>query len=454
MTNLFLNGKQALIDEGQTLKLVREGTYFTKSGTYTYDISLPVCPENVAIFGMLSRKDISKGADMKYKALLVVDNRDILNGTATITNISEEEIKVQLMGGNSELNFYKNENRYIDELELGTWYDDVGVSSTDLTMRTMAERIQSQFDSDIASMGLHQAYKKLCRRLWNENTKDNPCKWVALPCWNENYEVTCNNFGIKHFADESAYYTCINDIENVNLSAQPYLVPMIERIFEHLGYPIVENSLRDNEFFMHLVVVTANNRSAIARALPHWTIKEFIEEIENLFAVVIHINEATKEASIKYRGNYFDEHIEYIDDVVEEYSVEVDSENLDDIANANVGYSEVSEYDRIDPEIKELANYNYSFDNADFSTGLQNLINHLYNLRRNDKTEDYSSLFKYKGTIFKICGRSVIIELYDYVDEKGGTGTYYNHAKLLLVDEFANRINVDDTTDVDIELKI
>ena len=455
MTTLFIDGKQAVFKEGQTLKLVREDTYFTKSGTYTYDIILPVCPENIAIFGALSRKDISKGVEMKYKALLVVNNRDILNGTATITNISEEEIKVQLMGGNSELNFYtKNENRYLDELELGTWYDDEGITSSDLTMRTMAERIQSQFNSDISSMGLHQAYKKLCRRLWNENTKDNLCKWVALPCWNENHDVTCNNFGIKHFANESAYYTCINDIDSINLSAQPYLVPMIERIFEHLGYPIVENSLRENEFFMHLVIVTANNRSAIARALPHWTIKEFIEEIENLFAVVIHINEATKQASIKYRGNFFEEHLEYIDDVVEEYSVEVDSENLEDIANANVGYSEVSEYDRIETDIKELAKYDYSFDNADFSTGLQNLTNHLYNLRRNDRTKDYSSLFKYKGTIFKICGRSVIIELYDYVDEKGGAGTYYNHAKVLLVDEFANRINVDDKTDVDIELKI
>ena len=49
MTTLFLDGRQAVIDEGQALKLVREDTYFTKSGTYTYDISLPVCPENIAL---------------------------------------------------------------------------------------------------------------------------------------------------------------------------------------------------------------------------------------------------------------------------------------------------------------------------------------------------------------------------------------------------------------------
>ena len=53
MTTLYLNGKRAVVDEGQALKLVRENTYFTKSGTYTYNISLPICPENIAIFGML-----------------------------------------------------------------------------------------------------------------------------------------------------------------------------------------------------------------------------------------------------------------------------------------------------------------------------------------------------------------------------------------------------------------
>ena len=52
MTILYLNGKRAVIDEKQTIKFVRENTYFTKSGTYTYDITLPaLCPENIAIFG-------------------------------------------------------------------------------------------------------------------------------------------------------------------------------------------------------------------------------------------------------------------------------------------------------------------------------------------------------------------------------------------------------------------
>lgn len=455
MTTLYLNGKRAVVDEGQALKLVRENTYFTKSGTYTYNISLPICPENIAIFGMLSRKDINK-SEVAYNARLVVKNRDVVNGTATVTNISEDEIKVQLLGGNSELNFYnKNENRYIDELPLGTWYDVAGVTSSDLTMRSMAERIRSQFNSDVSSVGIEAAYKNLCNKIWNENTKEAPVDWVALPCVNENFDVTCNNFGIKTYTDNngnSKRCPAINNLDKVYLSAQPYLVQMIERVFNNLGYPVQENCLRNNEFFMHLVIVTANNRSAIARALPHWTVAQFIEEIENLFGVVFLINESTKKTLIKSRGDYFKDNIEYIDNILDEYSVSMETDETTDIANANVAYAEVTDvYDRIDDDIREAAKVDTTYDNeADLAYGLQNLVTKLSQDRGNGQTS--TGLLKHKGTIFKVCGHSYIIELYDHVDGQGRT--YTNHARTIAIDEFANLINVKGKKDVDIELKI
>ena len=455
MTTLYLNGKRAVIDEGQALKLVRENIYFTKSGTYTYNISLPVCTENIAIFGMLSRKDVNK-SEVIFSAKLVVNNRDLLNGTATVTNISEDEIKVQLLGGNSELNFYnKNESRYIDELPLGTWYDVAGISSSDLTMRTMASRIQSAFTSDVSSAGVDTAYKNLCKKLWNENTKEAPIDWVALPCVNENFDVTCNNFGIKTYTDSngnSKRCPAINNLDTVYLSAQPYLVQMIERIFENLGYPVQENCLRDNEFFMHLVIVTANNRSAIARSLPHWTVSQFIEEVENLFGVVFLINESTKKTLIKSRGDFFNDNIEYIDKILDEYSVSIETDETSDIANANVGYAEVTDvYDRIDDDIREMAKIDTTYNNeTDLANGLQNLVTKLSQDRGNGQTS--TGLLKHKGTIFKVCGHSFIIELYDHVDAQNRT--YTNHAKTIAIDEFANLINVEGKKEVDIELKI
>lgn len=456
MTTLFLDGKQAVIDEKQTIKFVRENTYFTKSGTYTYDVTLPVCPENIAIFGHLYRKDVRKAVKTTFTARLNVDNVDILNGTATITNVSDTDVKVQLMGGNSELNFYnKNENRFIDELSLGTWYDVAGIASSDLTMRTMAQKIQAAFTSNISSYGIDLAYKNLCKRLWKENTKDNPVDWVALPCVNENYDVICNNFGIKTYTDNdgtSKRCPAINNLDTVYLSAQPYLVQMIERVFENLGYPVAENCLRDNDFFMHLVIVTANNRSAIARALPHWTVSQFIEEIENLFAVVLFIDESTKKTVIKSRADFFKDNIECVDNILEEYSVSIEPDETTDIANANIGYAEVTDvYDRIDDDIREVAKIDTTYnDVSDLSNGLQSFISKLSQDRGGEMVSD--GLLKHKGTIFKICGRSYIIELYDHIDPQGRT--YTNHARTITIDEFANLIKVEGKNDLDIELKI
>lgn len=456
MTTLFLDGKQAVIDEKHTIKFVRENTYFTKSGTYTYDVTLPVCPENIAILGHLYRKDQRKAVKTTFTARLNVDNVDILNGTATITNVTDAAVKVQLLGGNSELNFYnRNENRFIDELSLGTWYDVAGIASSDLTMRSMAEHIAGNFSSDVSSSGVEVAYKNLCKHLWNENTKEAPIDWVALPCVNENYDITCNNFGIKTYTDNggaSKRCPAINNLDTVYLSAQPYLVQMIERVFENLGYPVIENCLRNNEFFMHLVIVTANNRSAIARALPHWTVTQFIEEIENLFAVVFFIDESSKKTVIKSRADFFKDNIEYVNNVLEEYSVSIDPDETTDIANANIGYAEVTDaYDRIDDDIREVAKIDTTYnDVSDLSDGLQSFMTKLSKDRGGELQSD--GLLKHKGTIFKVGGRSYIIELYDHIDDQGRT--YTNHAKTITIDEFANLIKVEGKSDIDIELKI
>ena len=453
MTILYIDGKQAVIDEKQTVKFVRENTYFTKSGSYTYEVTLPtLCPENIAIFGHLYRKDQRKAVKVTFSARLNVDNVDIMNGIATITNITDTTIKVQLMGGNSELNFYnKNENRFIDELPLGSWrggvYDD--------TMQSIAEAIKDRFEYYLY-WGAEEAYKQICTELWRENRKGDLVDWVALPCYNTNYDIVCNNFEYDRYlskkeGDDSRDYVhgwMINDLETVNLSAQPYLVPMIERIFNNLGYPVKENCLQDNEFFMHMVIVTANNRSDIARALPHWTLSEFISQIEKFFAVVIIIDEKQKKTYIKNRTDFFKSNVEFIDNVLDEYSVNIENDNTIELDNPNIGYAEVaSPYNRIENPIKDVAKIDTTYDNENNITDGLNLL--VQKLRQEVGNGNISA---YKGTIFRVCGHSYIIQLYDHVDVWGNV--HPNQAYIKCVDEFADRINNKSKKDIDVELKI
>ena len=120
MTVLTLNGTQVFPAGNQTIKLTRENPYFTQSDSYTLEVTLPMdILENRQFFGPIHRLEHSKRLST-MTCLLTVNNKPILAGTAKVTQVSELEVKVQLIGGLSEVKFLSRENQvYIDELEMG-----------------------------------------------------------------------------------------------------------------------------------------------------------------------------------------------------------------------------------------------------------------------------------------------------------------------------------------------
>ena len=58
MIELFLDGKPAVLKDNVSIKLTRENVYFTKNGSYTYDVELPLqVKDNRDIFGSINRID-------------------------------------------------------------------------------------------------------------------------------------------------------------------------------------------------------------------------------------------------------------------------------------------------------------------------------------------------------------------------------------------------------------
>ena len=126
MIELLLDNKPAVLRENVSIKLTRENVYFNKTCSYTYDIELPMqCAENRAIFGSINRVD-TVTEYRELHAVLRVDNKVLLDGKAVINQVTENAVKVQLLGGNSEMNFYtKGEELYVDELDLGDWMHEL-----------------------------------------------------------------------------------------------------------------------------------------------------------------------------------------------------------------------------------------------------------------------------------------------------------------------------------------
>ena len=391
MIELFLDNKPAVLRDNVSIKLTRENVYFTKSGSYTYDIELPLgCAENRVILGNINRKDVATHY-REFRAVLRVDNQVLLNGKAVLHQVTDTAAKVQLMGGNAEMNFYtKGSELYVDELDLGDWFSLMNWRPEPEHYKGNALLLLDQEHNSIytASYMHPSAYNQWRKRWWanmeGSDSNNATDKGVLFPVINEsasykegtnngeanNIEsgVLVNGFILRLDSDDSQrrYYPEFRyswpggpatKVPQVIPSFQPMLVMMIAKVLEAAGYPLTSDSeiaLLQNSLFRHIFIVTANNRIELNKALPHWTVNEFVTQVEHLLGIVISVDEISKMSSVSFRNQYWQGGGAQtnIDDVVDEYQVEIDKDDTTDITNGNVGFADIEDgYEHISDDI-------------------------------------------------------------------------------------------------------
>ena len=123
MIELILDGKAAALKDDVKIKLTSCNPYYSSASTYTYEVELPLAlPANREIFGDIDRLDTQKQS-RKLDALLRSGGHDLVTGKATITSVTEDAVKVQLLGYASAYGYDgEMSETYIDELEMGDWY--------------------------------------------------------------------------------------------------------------------------------------------------------------------------------------------------------------------------------------------------------------------------------------------------------------------------------------------
>ena len=249
MTELFLaihsgSWQRVFFDSASGFKLTRENPYFTQSDSYTLDVSIPMdILDNRRFFQNLQRMETSK-APAVMQCRLLVDNIPVIYGSARVTQVSGQSVKVQLIGGNSEINFLSDDNNdYIDELPLGT----VTVDNT-----------QTGVAKYVTTNGIRLALSPT-----NDETNGG---WT-------------NHF---HFA----------------------LVDIMEKMLEHYGYTVTSDSV-NIEPWNKVFVATALQTTEVAHTLPHWKPRTFIEEFSKFFNVTFSFNQIGKTVAIVGTPDFF-----------------------------------------------------------------------------------------------------------------------------------------------------
>lgn len=315
MTELYLKKdsgdwqKVIFSTQGSGFKLTRENPYFTESESYTLDVSLPMdILENRQLFGNLQRIDTTKSSN-KYQCRLIVDNKSMLDGTARVSQVTESTVKVQLLGGNSELNFLsKDSGAYIDEMDL-----------------------EINFKDD-----------------WFKNP-DRPLQVTYMPAYDETNDEMMNARVYEKGSGQWMSYK--------NIAQQPNLLYVLYTVLQRQGFTIVQCDV-DREPWSRLYVASAKETGKMSHALPHWHVGEFLSEICKFFNCTLSVDSRNKTVRIINNTEIFS-HSEKTEIVpVDEYTSDMDDDdNKETLASSNIEFDMSSSlthvYDVLSDEIRE-----------------------------------------------------------------------------------------------------
>lgn len=271
---LLISNLPATIKKGTTFKLTRVNPLYEDTSDYTFDVQLPLqgSPENQKIFGPLHHpaQPLTTLIGKELPMHLILPPID-MQGKARITTITEREVKVQLIASPLTDTFgYKADGTpiYIDQLKLGTMYDDapfiksVPHAGTTPTTHEIAKYISDTYETQ----GNHTY-------TWGLYTQTH----FLFHFVDDAQGAVINRH--ERFQDGTIRFAA-----DTPTAAQPYLLEIIDRILHAVGITTVDIPIR-TDWRQNIYITNTATNNEIARILPHWTLQEFLTEICNFFAL-------------------------------------------------------------------------------------------------------------------------------------------------------------------------
>lgn len=342
MIKLTVDGKTAVIKKNTSFKITRVNPFFEDAGDFSLEVSLPLkgCAQNQYIFGPLQHKgqELAGYVARKYPATLIADSL-VIEGYARVSSADEDEVKVQLVGGKNNLILAINDSSlYIDELNLGKAWDDVPpiYAGEEFRHDTLTETVNlftqlAPYEGEVGQQ---------VRTMMHGQYPLTSC--VCFPIFSKKEERIYN----KHAISTSGEYCLAPEFDNPDIhgdwrfAPMPYLTDVFRRICTAVGLKMGDITPLTDTFRAQIFLANTRNTLNIARMLPHWTLAEFVRELEQLLSVVVEVDGLL--VNVRERTQFYsptgDAVVEA--EITDDYSAEFDEEG-DEVysSTGNIGYA-------------------------------------------------------------------------------------------------------------------
>ena len=328
MLRLLIDNQPVTLQSGQNIKLTRENPFFASSGDYTLDVTLPLAghPQNQRALGTLHRHETNAPRQsLRHDFQLLADGLQ-LRGRARVTQADQDKAKLQLLAGASALGVDCTDDQgddiYIDQLELGFAYDNILATDRERFTPQYADptdpvavdaeyawRIASWLNGAIAPWPLADTAAATRPEGTSAPSLDTltpqqsevhmhgsraQTPYTCFPLWlTTQSEQALNRHVLYRTADSEsghvgAHYRYGFDFafgtEALQpIACQPYLWTVAERLLAALpgGYQLDTTPIADH-WISDIVILGTSRSIRTADQLPHWTAREFLQEVRSL----------------------------------------------------------------------------------------------------------------------------------------------------------------------------
>lgn len=331
MTQLFIDGQEVVLPADFNCKSISENPIFTKSGDYTLNITLSLLnPINSQIFKHINRINSLSRFDNRT-AILVSDTDVIIKGKEVLLQYSNISVDIQIVAGNSSLNYLIGNNLNLRDLNLGAATIDKNQVIPNLKK-----------DYPLVDFQILPFYDPINKFVGNRYTFT---------------DVGGGNWGLKYAhdgsivstlflkEDESEFYEYWEWWPNMryptsydNYRPQPYLGAIVKKLFSSLGY-VLDNAIEQHHIYKYAYIVHSNDTLEYAKMLPSWTVSKFLEEIESIFDCTLVVDNNSMHARIIFNHNYYTDSLENNLIMLDDFDVTVNESDEKMTSEMNIKYN-------------------------------------------------------------------------------------------------------------------
>ena len=324
---ILINNQPAVLKQGTSFDFISENSFFTGADSYSLSISFPLkgCPQNIAIFGHLYRKD----CDFTDTILdcEIHDRNFHKSGAVSIVELSDTEVKVQFLEGRSKRNYYTSmDDIFINEIQMRSIWVEVGPYDNPGTyLKTYAQQKADQQSGD----GQYYGFVVMP---WVNNTSGN--------VQNDMVPTTRVGEGTINFRDQEP-----------TVVGFPFLIEVIKQVLDEVNYQMgytFDLSAIENSQFADCIVCNALpipwELPNMNFALPHWSVTEFLEQLELFLCGQFDIDEVKRHIRFEFNRDIMSaQNTVVIEKVIDTHTVEVtEKEDTDNtyIEQSNMAYQD------------------------------------------------------------------------------------------------------------------